>query len=517
MFERVINKIEQTKFSFLSFLAFFFSVVIIRDLLEVFSDIGNPWLIISPENFLLHYPLFFIDLTIILIIIINLFTNQNPIKTTKLFAFFLPIIWLAPIIDLLRGGADLRFIQFSSFSGFLNSLLNYFYIPPEGGVTVGILVETTIILLLLSAYIYIKTKSVIKSTIAFVVSYVFGKTLGSLTSLLNLFSSVFFPGTQKITVNTTHFSRVYLPEVKVSLVLFLLLIILLIIYFFLYSRKKLFHFIRYISLTRIIHYLFIFNSGVMLSVVINKAPISFFEYLMIFSANIVVVFGWIFLKGLNDYNDKKEDSVSNRENPFLGKLFSEKELIVIFTIIGLLLILGAAMINYEFFFIVLAILSIGFIYSFPPFRIKRLIFISHLSIAACVGLAYLLGLFLVKRYTSFAGIELNIFINLMILFFLASHLKDIKDFEGDKKAKILTFPTIFGLNLSKKVISALVFFSIILSLFLFRLSSLFPIGICFGLLEIYLINKQEYDEKPVFFVYFLYYLVIALNLAQSLS
>ena len=65
-------------------------------------------------------------------------------------------------------------------------------------------------------------------------------------------------------------------------------------------------------------------------------------------------------------------------------------------------------------------------------------------------LAVLFGVSLVAGINTFNLMPGNISFLIFVVFTLASTIKDLKDYEGDKEEKIRTIPTLFGLETGKK-------------------------------------------------------------------
>jgi 4-hydroxybenzoate polyprenyltransferase len=243
---------------------------------------------------------------------------------------------------------------------------------------------------------------------------------------------------------------------------------------------------------------------------------SFLTIFILILANLVVVFSWIFAKNVNDYFDKKEDSLSNKGNPFISKQFTRSELIVIYGMV-LLMSLGISyLIGYAFFFFNILTLSVSFLYSCPPMRLKRILFFSHLCIGLASGIVLLQGFSLVGNIMPLNNLNLKLFLWITLAFFLGSHLKDIKDYKGDKNAGIKTLPTVFGERNAKIMITLILSILFLFSVILFGLIYLVPFAILCALGASYFLNRKNYKEVYVFLIYFSFFVVVAIFLLRSL-
>lgn len=372
------------------------------------------------------------------------------------------------------------------------------------GISWGIIIELTLIFIMLFSYVYIKSRSIVKSLSALVISYLAAFIMGSpsiIPTLLGLINSSW--------VNLNSFLLNYDITPIVSLSLLFLLAIILPIFFYRYNKEKFSYFFRYIPVSRIIHYLILLDSGIGLAIILNFADIkiSYLEILVVILANFAVMLSWIFAKFINDYFDRKEDSVSNKKNPFISKKFSKTELAVIYSSVIFLSLIISYLINYTFFFFNLLTLGISFLYSCPPLRLKRIVFLSHLCIGLASGLVFLEGVSLIGNLLPLSGFELKFFILIIFVFLIDSQLKDIKDYEGDKKAGISTLPTLLGEKRAKMLMSIMISLLFIFIIVFLNLIFLMPFAVVCGLGVSYFLNRKNYKEMHVFLVHLLFFIV----------
>jgi 4-hydroxybenzoate polyprenyltransferase len=88
-----------------------------------------------------------------------------------------------------------------------------------------------------------------------------------------------------------------------------------------------------------------------------------------------------------------------------------------------------------------------------------------------------------------------------VLFTAPVNFIDLKDYAGDKQAGIKTLPVIFGLAGSKKIIGVFFLIAYLSVYFMFRNVYLLAPLAGLGILQFFLINRKNYDERPVFIVY----------------
>ncbi len=147
------------------------------------------------------------------------------------------------------------------------------------------------------------------------------------------------------------------------------------------------------------------------------------------------------------------------------------------------------------------------IYSLPPFRLKRVPILSKVPMAFNSLLLVILG-------HSFAGELFDMPMVFPLFFFtiflLAANFVDIKNYESDEEEGVKTIPVLLGLKKAKLLIGSSFAVAVFSSYFLIdgvvslnsTLNTLIVIilgGV--GLVELYLINREDYKEGPVFITY----------------
>lgn len=89
-------------------------------------------------------------------------------------------------------------------------------------------------------------------------------------------------------------------------------------------------------------------------------------------------------------------------------------------------------------------LAVGYVYSAPPFRLRRFMGLAQGVLAAFAGCIYLLGASPVLGNLAFQQLDKGQLLALLGLFFFGAHFKDIKDAEGDRRAGVQTLATWLG-------------------------------------------------------------------------
>ena len=148
------------------------------------------------------------------------------------------------------------------------------------------------------------------------------------------------------------------------------------------------------------------------------------------------------------------------------------------------------------------------VYSAKPLRLKRHFIFSSILIGIGSIAAAMAGFFLVSPDQHVSAFPVKAIVIIGIAYALLSNLKDIKDYEGDKKENMHTLPVVFGLEKSKKIIAFLCSLVIVAVPLILKIYSILPISIAISLFLFYLFTKKKYQEKYIFLTIFLFAIVL---------
>jgi len=493
--KQVINDLENSKAPFLYFILTFVFIVTLRNFIEPFSThfTISLWSVI-------HLFLFYIAFAVSLMLLLYAFTKTNVIKIAKVALPGFIVIILAPLLDLLlskgkgwrmtyllpgiHDNLGYRFITFwGNFSG--------------SGVTPGIRIELAISLAGIFIYCYIKNSKIIKSLICAFLAYIILFCFGIAPFIVKW---VLFLNKPSYSCSDLILSNFYLLSIT--------LIIIVLIYLADKSYLRLIIADIKPMIWRILHYILMLFLGFALAKRYYPG-FSFFNgasLFYVFSIPISIFFALLFSLVINNIEDYKIDKITNQDRPLAGSRISldlYKKLSWIFLFIA---IIYAAMVNFQVFFSILLFIGIYFLYSAPPFRLKRVPIFSKFLIAFDSLLLVFLGFVLIAgNISQFPKIVIAIF---LIGYTLAVSFIDIKDYEGDKKASIKTLPVMLGMKRSKFIIALIFFLSYFIVGLIMKSWYMIVLFIIFGALEFYLINRKDYKETPIFLVYLTSLLII---------
>lgn len=258
-----------------------------------------------------------------------------------------------------------------------------------------------------------------------------------------------------------------------------------------------------------LHYLFPTIFGIVLGNYIFQEPINFYNaFLLLFS----IYFSFQTSIIINDINDIKTDNFSNKNsilNPSTFPLEYYQFLSIFFLTISLF---SALIINYRIFLIILALHILHFSYSSKPLRLKRFFPISIFLLSLAALLTAISGYALFNPYKPFTSFPLKPAMLIFIPLFLSLNFRDMHDLKGDKKTKITTLFTIFGMEKGRYINAYLVLISYLLVPVILKFYLLFFATIPLGLASFYACLKKPFNEKMIFYIYFILIAVLGLFL-----
>lgn len=524
-----IRKFENAEIDFKTFLTAFFGIIFIRFVLESFSSPGAYAPFYGFTGSFLHFPIWFASVFVWLIILLKLITKEPIEKIAKVQLFLFPIIWLPPLFDLLiTGGADVKiyYIFASTLGEWKDYFLNFFF---KTDISPGLRTESAIILAFVGAYAYFKTKKnwlVFTAVIgAYSILFLHG-SFPSFPLILQSFDGataspyVFYKNlslSQDLLIGENYLRGAGFSErseiffnIFSSGVAYVSLIVGLAVVLFLRNRRTFFAFAGNIRPIRLFHYWSAFFIGVGAAYLTFgiKPDFNFYNLLGLTVILFSVAFAWLRSVFENDIVDLEADEISNPERPLTKKEMSVNEAKNFNLVFFGLSVLGALIVSYHALILILFVQIIAFLYSLPPFQLKRFPIVNPILIAVVSISVILNGFFWLAPSANLGQFPLKFLLAALIIFSLGANFKDIKDFHGDKKAGIKTIPVIFGEKKGKMIIGVLFFLAALGGAVVLGEMILLLAAMIFGIAGFFLINKKRYNEKSLFAVYFAYILSI---------
>lgn len=213
-------------------------------------------------------------------------------------------------------------------------------------------------------------------------------------------------------------------------------------------------FLAALSLIRVVNVLITFCSVIVAFILCRPDFTISKDYLIAaIAASLSVAAGNI----INDIFDKDADSINKPGKALPSNKISLTEAVIFYFVFLLASVLLASLINQTVFLIVLLSDILLFLYSM---RLKRILFLGNFIISFLTGFVFIYGGIITGNIQ--AVIIPAVFAFLINL--SRESIKAIDDIPGDTKAGVITFPNKFGINFSKKIITA---FLILLMIFTF--------------------------------------------------
>ncbi len=505
--KEIITSIENSKTPMIYFFLTFLFVVSIRNFFDQITDTTAS----LPTKFsiglhqlslmnLLSNTFWYLGLAILLMIVTYIFTRQRIDKIAKLvftsFFILLSVSFFDTILSL-GVGFDQMYMLPSVHDNILLRWITFSIPFGTTGVTPGMKIESFIIISVFFLYVYAIKKSIIKGII------------GSFT----IYTTIFFWGCMPFAIKyfLTFFELPY--ELTSQLILnftLLLMLILGTIVYYLYNKKYPLQLIKDMDPFRIIHYLLMFVIGIVFGNYVSYASFTLTETNIFhwFFAPAAIIFAGLFALVVNALADVNIDKISNPNRSLIDGTIPRDHFIKVGIISFFLACLYASVIDQIAFLIIFLVMGSYFIYSAPPLRLKRVFFFSKFWISFNSLILIILGYYFVTGRTD---IPYEIVLAFFIGFTALINFIDIKDYEGDKKEGIKTIPTVLGLKKGKLVIGIIFLFCYIAFGIVLQNMFILIFMILSGVLQFFLINREDYKESYVFSLYLLAFGVIIIG------
>lgn len=485
-----------------------FGIIAFRIFLEIALFSSKPG--INLYLMIFHY-CWYLCVFLSLGIFLHWFTKAK-YKTILRFLSLGSIVLYLPIIQAVLWGqpTDFSFI-YGTWTQIVWRIITFSFTYEK--VNVGMSIELLILFFGLILFAYYHKQSVLKSVLTGVIGY------GVIIALLwgaqpNWIYTTTILNWEQTSYIVNDFSLIKLPTVLHPLLfiytlqlLFLLLVIIGLFYYTWPEKSRAFW--LNIRLKRLI----LFFSFTLLGVA-YAGTFNFYDVLL---AGIIYLLIWIYAISINDIYDYDIDAISNKERPLVTGIIKRRELFKIAVLaITFAWLLAMA---YETLMLLIVLFStvVGIVYSVKGWRLRNNLWGSVLSTASQSS-NFLIG-YIAVSYAIVLPVNIWLkFLLLCIASFLTFQAKDLKDYEGDKKAGVKNLLTIFNYNKGKRVIAIGMFLGILLTALLvrdlidiWRWPLLYLVAIIFASAQAWYINHYEKPAEKIFFgIAFLYFIVLFL-------
>lgn len=429
-----------------------------------------------------------------------------------LFGFM--VIWTPPLIDevLSRGIGFWSFYTFDSMSGLLGRYLTFFGDRPDIGITYGVRVEIALVLIGMMAYVWLKTKSFIRSLFGTLSLYTVLFLIGALPSLVTF---VFLgEGKPLLDITELDVARFMLaPEplyiisppdvsvvlaIKMCLAYAVLLPFLILGILFSFFRSTLLALWNNLRLPQVIYHTGLFLIGAAL-VFLYEGKIAFsFDWLHLaglFSMLLATTLAWTSSVIVNDLHDIAIDRVTNPARPLIKKTIAPETYRTIGILMFAFSLLLAGLVSTQLATLLVLYQAIAWTYSAWPLRLKRFPFIATI-LASSASLLILFGGYIVFSVEkNITAIPWSVPTLLFIAYTFLLPIKDFKDIPGDKADGVITLPVLFGEVWAKRLIGSVLFFIFLASILVFEVPNLFFLAFFFGSIAYWLLQISSATHR----------------------
>ncbi len=437
MFRSIIKKIENNNIPLINYVITFFVIIFLRILIELtLTEIQ------ITTDAVIHLSFFYISIFLSIIIALHLLTKTPIHNVSKGGVIAFSVLPLAPLFDLLLLGPNRprpTYLLPHIHDNIIQRFFSFGGNTEKYGITIGLKIQIILLLVFASVYIYSKQKKIISTILSAIAIYGIMFTYMSIPFFI-------FPVQEFFGIT---------PEVS-QMVFFQFFAIL--IFFqgmYLWFKTDRFYFKAILKDTRpiliLLHMVFI-GIGFLLRLHNPNNPLQISNSMIFYFPllGISIFFAALFSIITNNIEDKKIDEIVHQNRPHINKTLNFSKYYKIGFVSLLLSLLFASFINSTTFLLIVLLNGFYFFYSLPPFKLKRVFFVSKIIFSFNYIIMILLGYNIDNN--NFEYIPIKFLIYFGIFFFLVHHYRDLRDFKGDLKEKIPTFSVFFGLKKSKIIV-----------------------------------------------------------------
>jgi 4-hydroxybenzoate polyprenyltransferase len=486
--EKMVRALESRDRPLLNAFVTFIAVTQLRTFAEVFST--GVWAMTTVN--LAHFTLFYASLAACVIIVVALAGRGCVESTARVVLPGFIVLLLTPTIDLVLfwgQTAHITYFQPGMHDDLLRRFLTLGGTFHDSAVSPGMKLEIVAALAMLGGYVFIKSHSLARALLAAAGVYAVAFLHGMLPYFTHWTLGLGHPdspGGPRAGVYAACWLLALIPEAIVLLLLA--------------APSRFWLFVKDSRPLRVLHFELMLLLGVVLGVrTIGRPPVYLLMPSMLLSA-VALFLAALFCIVINNVYDIEIDRVSNADRPLVRGAISQSAYTRLGWIFCGLALLYAMVAGPATVLAVCVCMGTYFLYSAPPFRLKRVPLLSKLVISINSFAVVVLGWGLTGGYWSSVPRWVAAF--LLLGFTLAANFIDLKDYEGDRLQGIKTLPVLIGLQPARILIGA--FFAgnyLAAALFLSGNQKAILALAVLGVLQILLLTTGPYQEGPVFATY----------------
>jgi 4-hydroxybenzoate polyprenyltransferase len=218
----------------------------------------------------------------------------------------------------------------------------------------------------------------------------------------------------------------------------------------------------------------------------------------------------------NNLEDLEADKITNTDRPLVKALIPQRAYLRIGIFCLLYSFLLASIAGLPDLLAIAGISLIYFLYSVPPFKLKRFVIFAKFLIGLNSLIAAVYG-FLISGGSLFA-FPLSWAIFILVPISLSANFVDLKDTEGDRIAGVKTLPVLLGERKATQLIAGFTLLTYVYTVFLLNSLSISVLILLVCCVHLALLLRKPYSEKPLFLLHnslFIGLIVLILILKES--
>ncbi len=468
--KRAIHLVENTPLSLNQVFLSLTFVIAIRNFLEKFLGathrLGVASFFYDELADYIHVYLYFFCVFLCIAWVVAVFGKLSMGKAARLCVYLSPLIWLAPVADYIiyGGSVSLYHYQIGDMGFYYLNMLN----PAAIHLNISQGARFEIFSILIAAFLFLKLHLKANWLRCFIAAFLI-YTLIFLSGFIPAITTfLLFKNNPARFITGVSNPRLFALQ---FVYLFLTTVVLLFSKLWFSQRVLATYLLSLLFPVRLFFYLYLLAFGFLFALK-NYSGIGeglqFSSVGSLLSAIISISCLFVYAKIKNDVNDIAIDKISNPKRAIVKGIFSRETLTGLETIclfFSLLFIVLAGN-DFALVYLWLSITACCYIYSVPPFRLRRWFPAGHLTLSAIGVLLFMLGVALVNPPALYTLIWRDgIIVYIAALFFVLSQFKDFKDVDGDTPNCITTLLTYVkpGNNLA---VTLLLLFACLLGLLL---------------------------------------------------
>jgi len=443
--EHIIEKIDNLRIKPLFLILAFSLSISLREILEQWFFEES----FSIYQFMHHF--YFYSILMAGILVISYVGRIAIQKVTKIASLGLFLIVLPPLIDRFVFGRAVPY-EYILPKNLIEQFSSMFLFSPHAGK--GILIELGAILILSGIYVWIKSRSLLRSILCCLALYILmglAATPRIFLPIPDLSESVFF--------HSRHLIYFF----------YLFLLTLLWGILFLYRIHPRFPsaLLKEILSFRTLHAILMVNVGLYFN------PALKFQYfpdiLYIFVATALMALLWLNAVLINNVYDLAIDKITNLDRPLVRNAVRPNLYLGLSAVLSVLIPLTSLVLGVLPSIIALLSILSALAYSAPPLRLRRYIF-------STIFIGW--GSLLAFSYGFFCHSDLNtIFLPrniwqigalIFVVFSIGPLTTDMKDYEGDRDQGVRSIFSVYGLEKGLKIVAVFLGLSLLMPLILFH-------------------------------------------------